>query len=308
MRDTPPPTMSALDQLAIATLPLIPTPVMRRLAGRYIAGERLDEAIARLEALRDAGHPGVIDLLGEDVRDEAEARGVVRDYLEASRAISTAGVDAYVSVKPTHVGLELSEDLCFELYSELATACAERGQMLRVEMEDHTTTDRTLSVFARLCAVHDNVGIVLQARLFRTLDDIDALPAGPLNVRLVKGIYLEPAEIAHTEPEPIREAFVECARKLRERGCFLALATHDEVMAERVLADLAKSGARPEDYEFQTLLGVREPLWKMWREAGHSVRIYVPYGPQWRPYSQRRLRKNPQIFRHVLRDTLTFWN
>lgn len=296
-----------LDQLAIATLPLIPTPIMRRLAGRYIAGETLGEGIARLEALRTAGHPGVIDLLGEDVRDADESRQVASDYLDAARAIARAEIDAYISVKPTHVGLELSEDLAFELYSQLATECAQLGQMLRVEMEDHTTTDRTLAIYDRLCQKHDNVGIVLQARLFRTLDDIAALPDRRLNVRLVKGIYLEPAEIAHTEPEAIRDAFCACADALLERGHFMALATHDDVMAERVLQSIARRGSTPDDYEFQVLLGVREPLWRTWREAGHTVRVYVPYGPQWRPYSQRRLRKNPQIFRHVVRDTLRFW-
>lgn len=299
--------MSVLDQLAIASLPLIPTPVMRRLAGRYIAGERLDQAIARLGQLAEAGHPGVIDLLGEDVRDERETHGVVADYERASEAIAAAGLDAYVSVKPTHVGLELSEELAFENYSRLAEQCSKHGQLLRVEMEDHTTTDRTLAVFARLCERYDNVGVVLQARLFRTLDDIDALPARPLNIRLVKGIYLEPAEIAHTEAEAIRDAFAACAERLLDRGDFLALATHDDLLAERVLKGVAARGLGADSYEFQVLLGVREPLWSSWKGAGHSVRVYVPYGPQWRPYSQRRLRKNPQIFRHVVRDTLAFW-
>ncbi|MEO0651837.1 MAG: proline dehydrogenase family protein [Planctomycetota bacterium] len=298
--------MNVFDQLAIATLPLIPTPIMRRLAGRYIAGEALDEAIECLRALQRRGYPGVIDLLGEDVRDEAEARQVVVDYLAAAAAVEAQGLDAYVSVKPTHVGLELSEELAFELYAELAADCARRGQMLRVEMEDHTTTDRTLAVFARLCERFDNVGIVLQARLFRTFDDIAALPAKPLNVRLVKGIYLEPAAIAHEEPEPIREAFVECAKQLLDRGDFVAFATHDDLLAERVLEQVRGRALPTDRYEFQVLLGVRGPLWKTWREAGHTVRVYVPYGPQWRPYSLRRLKKNPQIFRHVVKDTLSF--
>lgn len=298
--------MNLFDQLAIASLPLIPTPIMRRLAGRYIAGEALEEAIDCLRDLQRRDHPGVIDLLGEDVRDAAEARRVAHDYRDASDAVQRAGLDAYVSVKPTHVGLELSEELAFELYAELAEHCAARGQMLRVEMEDHTTTERTLAVFGRLCERHDNVGIVLQARLFRTLDDIAALPARQLNVRLVKGIYLEPAEIAHEEPEPIREAFVECARRLLDRGDFCAFATHDDLLAERVVREVATRSVPTDRYEFQVLLGVRQALWQTWREAGHTVRVYVPYGPQWRPYSLRRLKKNPQIFRHVVKDTLSF--
>ncbi|MBI1382728.1 MAG: hypothetical protein GC161_16765 [Planctomycetaceae bacterium] len=299
--------MSIFDRVALSTLPLIPTPVMRRLAGRYIAGERLDEAIARLQNLRDAGYPGIVDVLGEDVHDERQARGVVAQYVTTARAVAEARLDAYVSVKPTHVGLKLGEDLCFELYDTLARECASLGLRLRVEMEDHPTTDGTLRVFERLRARHAHVGIVLQARLFRTLDDIRRLAPGPLDVRLVKGIYLEPAAIAHTEPEPIRAAFVECARLLAERKAQLSLATHDELLAERVLPELTRRGYGKTDYEFQVLLGVREPLWATWRAAGHTVRVYVPYGPEWRPYSTRRLRKNPQIFRHVMRDTLLFW-
>ncbi len=299
--------MALIDRIALSALPLIPTPVMRRLAGRYIAGETLPEAIDTLERLRQRGHPGIVDLLGEDVHDEAQARSVVAKYAETARAIADHKLDAYVSVKPTHVGLKLSSALAFEIYDQLAHTTAVLGLGLRVEMEDHPTTDATLEVFERLRKHHAHVGIVLQARLFRTLADIEALAPGPLNVRLVKGIYLEPASIAHTAPEPIRDAFVECAKLLARRRAFLALATHDDSMAPKALAVLKAAGYSAKDYEFQVLLGVREPLWATWQAAGHRVRVYVPYGPEWRPYSTRRLRKNPQVFRHVMRDTLMFW-
>ena len=298
--------MSVLDQIALSTLPLIPTPIMRKLAGRYIAGERLDQAIERLRSLGAAGHAGVIDLLGEDVRDEAQARGVLHSYTAAADAVHAARLDAYVSVKPTHVGLELSEDLAFEIYDKLAHHCAGLGQFLRVEMEDHTTTDRTLRVFERLRAKHENVGIVLQSRLLRTPADIEALAPGPLDVRMVKGIYLEPAEIAHTDAVAIRDAYVACTAQLFDRGANVSLATHDEQMAESLIKMVDDRGLDGDRYEFQVLLGVREPLWTLWKDAGHRVRVYVPYGPQWRAYSQRRLRKNPNIFRHVLMDTLRF--
>lgn len=299
--------MTLFDRLALSTLPLIPTPIMRRLAGRYIAGETLPEAIERLASLARDGYPGIIDVLGEDVRDESQARAVAAEYEEAARAVTARGLDAYVSVKPTHVGLNLSEDLAHELYDRLARCCRDLGLFLRVEMEDHPTTDGTLRVFERLRREHTHVGIVLQARLKRTPEDVRRLAAGPLNVRLVKGIYLEPAEIAHTEPEPIRQAFLELAGQLAARDAFLSLATHDEVLAERCLALLGERGSPRDKREFQVLLGVREPLWAQWRAVGETVRVYVPFGPQWRPYSTRRLRKNPQIFRHVMRDTLAFW-
>jgi proline dehydrogenase len=296
--------MSVFDRLAIASLPLIPRPVMRRLASRYIAGERLEDALAKLAELRAQGFGGIVDLLGEDVHDAAQARAVLGSYVEIGRAVRARGLDAYVSVKPTHLGLRLSAQLALELYAELARELRALGLFLRVEMEDHTTTDDTLALFAKLRAEFDNAGIVLQSRLLRTPADARALPAARINVRLVKGIYVEPAEIAHTEPEPIRDAYLETLRVLWQRGDFVQLATHDEGLAERSFALARELGKGTSDYELALLLGVREPLRRAWRDAGHPVRVYVPFGPEWRPYSQRRLRKNPQIFRHVLRDTL----
>lgn len=296
--------MSVLDRVALATLPALPRWLMRRLAARYIAGEELPQAVAKLEELRAAGFAGILDVLGEDVDDERAARAVVAGYRSAASAVAAKRLDAYVSVKPTHLGLRLSEELCLELYDELAVHCASLALALRVEMEDHTTTTATLRVFERLRPRHPQVGIVLQSRLFRTPADIASLAPGPLSVRMVKGIYLEPAEIAHTAPDPIRDAYVECSRLLLERDASLSFATHDEGLAERLIALCRELGVPRERYEFQVLLGVREALWQKWREAGERVRVYVPFGPEWRAYSTRRLRKNPEIFRHVVRDVL----
>jgi proline dehydrogenase len=296
--------MSVFDRAALATLPILPRWLMRRLAARYIAGEELSDALAKLEELRAHGHPGILDILGEDVLDEASARAVVEGYRQAASAVAARKLDCYVSVKPTHVGLRLSEDLCFQLYDELVEHCESLGLDVRVEMEDHTTTDATLRVFERLRTRHARVGIVLQSRLKRTPRDIAGLAPGPVCVRMVKGIYLEPAAIAHTEPEPIRTAYVEAVRLLFERGARPSFATHDELLAERLCQLCRERGVPRDRYEFQVLLGVREPLWRQWSAAGERVRVYVPYGPEWRAYSTRRLRKNPQIFRHVVRDLL----
>jgi proline dehydrogenase len=294
--------MSVVNKVVLGTLPYVPRPVMRRLAARYIAGETLAEALDRLQSLAQRGHPGIIDVLGEGISNEGEARAVVRAYKEAASALAQRKLACYVSVKPTHVGLSIREDLCFELYSEIAAHCRELGLFLRVEMEDAPTTDGTLRVFERLRKKYDNVGIVLQARLFRTLADIDALAPGPLDARMVKGIYLEPAAIAHTEPQPIRDAYVACVEKLCQRNARIALATHDEHMAESCLQVMRKHQRPQSSYEFQVLLGVREELWDLWKNAGHTVRVYVPFGPEWRAYSQRRMRKNPQILGHVMRQ------
>jgi len=296
--------MSVLDRAALATLPLLPRWLMRRLAARYIAGEELPEALSKLAELRARGFSGILDILGEDVGDENAARAVLASYRASASAVAGARLDCYVSVKPTHLGLRLSEELCHRLYDELATHCAALSVPLRVEMEDHSTTDATLRVFERLRLRHAHVGIVLQSRLKRTPEDIARLAPGPLWVRMVKGIYLEPAAIAEVEPEPIRTAYVAAARLLLERGARVSFATHDEGLAERLFALCRELRIPRERYELQVLLGVREPLWERWHADGERVRVYVPFGPEWRAYSTRRLRKNPQIFRHVLRDTL----
>lgn len=296
--------MSALTSIVLATMPYVPKPVMRRLSSRYIAGEDLADALARLEGLAERGFAGILNLLGEHVRAEPEVRAVVDAFAAAARAIAERSLPAYVSVKPTHVGLEASEELALESYAELARICAARGLFLRVEMEDRSTTDATIRIFEALRRSHDNVGLVLQARLFRTPEDIDALAEGPLEVRMVKGIYLEPAEVAHTEPEPIRAAYLACTRRLFERGARVALATHDDRLADALLAQVDELGVPPERYEFQVLMGVREALWTRWRDAGHAVRVYVPYGPEWRAYSLRRMRENPEVLHHVLRATI----
>jgi proline dehydrogenase len=243
----------------------------------------------------------VLDILGEDVDDEAEARGALAQYKAAASAQAAAGLDSYVSVKPTHFGLRLSAALARELYAELLTHCAQLGQFARVEMEDASTTDATLALFHALRAEHDNVGIVLQARLFRTPTDIEALGDSPVDVRIVKGIYLEPAAIAHTNPQAIRDAYVEQVEKLFQRGHTVALATHDEHLAGRCLRAAHDRAVRPARYYFEVLMGVQEPLWLRWKTAGNRVRVYVPFGPEWRAYSQRRLGKNPEILRHVIR-------
>jgi len=298
--------MALLTNTVVGLLGLMPKPLMRRFAARYIAGETIEEALVRLKVLNAEGFSGVLDILGEDADGEAGARAALGEYVGALETLHASGLEAYVSAKPTHFGLRTSEDLAFELYSALATACAEHGRFLRVEMEDYTTTDATLRIFERLVERHDNVGIVLQSRLFRNDEDIArllaSLPEGRvLDVRMVKGIYLEPAEIAHTEYGPIAEAYVRHCRLLFEGGARVCLATHDDVMAERLFALVTELEVPRERYELQVLMGVRRWLWKQWLDAGHPVRVYVPYGPEWRPYSLRRLKKNPKLLSNFVK-------
>ncbi len=292
-----------LHRLLAACLPLVPTPIMRRFSAKYISGEELSDALDRLEELKAQGYPGVIDLLGEEVSDSAAADAACEEYIKAAEGLAARSIDAYVSIKPTHLGLALDPKACLARYRRVADRCEELGLRVRVEMEDVRFTDATLALYESFRTSHSNTGIVLQARLLRTPADIEALSEGDHDVRLVKGVYLEPEEIAHTDPRAITDAFLACAEELLKRGGPLSFATHDDVLVERLTGLIERASAAPPN-ELQVLDGVRPSFWKLWRAAGHTVRVYVPYGPDWRAYSIRRMRKNPQMFRTVTRSVL----
>jgi proline dehydrogenase len=303
--------MSVLDGVVRAGLPLIPRRVLWTVARRYVAGDELADALAAITRLRGEGFGTILDVLGEGVTRTEQAQAAAAEYHRALAALPAADPACVVSVKPTHLGLELDKDLCTRLLAELCTAAASQSRPVRFEMEEAPTIDGTLEVFRSLRARHGNLGCVLQSRLFRTEADVRALLAeGPgLNVRLVKGIYLEPAAIAWTEAPDIARSYVKLARLLLEGGAFVGLATHDGVMARELCALLAELGldrgpAAQRRYEFQCLMGVRREFAQEMRAAGHPVRVYVPYGRDWHAYSLRRLRRNPQIARHVMRAML----
>ena len=293
-----------LHKLLVSSLPLVPKPLMRRIASRYIAGETIADAVAKLRELSRRGYSGILDILGEHVLAPREARAAAEAYVGAAEELARHEIDAYVSIKPTHLGLLLDRALALELYRLVAERCKSLGLFVRVEMEDHPTTDATLELFEALRKDFANVGIVLLSRLLRSPRDIVALAPGPLDVRMVKGIYLEPPEIAHTAAGPIRDAYVECTRRLLRRGARVCLATHDGSLGARSIQLMREHARTDADFEFQVLLGVQEQLWEEWRRAGHAVRVYVPYGPDWRAYSQRRLRHNPELFRAVVMNLL----
>ena len=300
--------MSVFDALVRWGLPLVPGPLLWAVARRYVAGAGRADALARVEGFLAQGYGAIVDVLGEGVRERRDALAARDEYVQLADALDAADADGEISVKPTHLGLVLDHGLCEALLDELCARCEPRGRRVRFEMEDAPTIDATLAVFARVRARRANVGCVLQSRLFRTADDVEGLldVPGPLDVRLVKGIYLEPAAIAWTEREPIRESYARLGRRLLEGGAHVAFATHDEALADAVRGMLAELGLERggERYDFECLMGVRAAFAEALRAEGHRVKIYVPYGPDWRPYTLRRLRKNPEIARHVVRALL----
>ena len=291
--------MALLDRALVHLLPAVPRPIVRRIADRYIAGEEIDDAVATTAQLNEDGMTATIDVLGEEIHNAEEAQEIVDAYHDTLDAIGEHGLDANVSVKPTAVGLKLGYEVGSANVESLVRHAAETGNFVRIDMEDSTTTDDTLRMYRELRdAGLDNVGVVLQARLRRTLDDIAALADLQPNVRICKGIYLEPEEIAYTEFDEIRESYVRSLEALVEAASYVGIATHDEF--------LISEGKRiaKERYEFQMLLGVRASLGRELVQEGERLRIYVPFGRQWYEYSLRRLQENPRIAGYVATDTV----
>jgi proline dehydrogenase len=297
--------VALLDRATARTLPIVPKPIVRRLSDRYIAGSELADAIDTVRGLNAEGKKGTLDVLGEEVETADEAIAIRAEYEEAMDAIEGERLDANVSVKPTALGLKVDPELCADNVRALVLKADEHGRFLRMDMEDSSTTTATLDLYRRLRSEgHDNVGIVLQAMLRRTHDDVLALAELAPNVRVCKGIYVEPPELAYQGDDAIRFNFVEAMSALWANGAKVAVATHDDVLLDKALGLIEGRGLGRERYEFQLLLGVREELADKLVRGGHTVRIYVPYGRKWYEYSLRRLQENPKVAGYVARDTL----
>jgi proline dehydrogenase len=283
----------------------VPKPIVRKISERYIAGSTLEDALQVVRELNASGKMGTIDVLGEELEDRAQTRQVVRAYDDVFDAIERERLDSNVSVKPTALGLKLSYALCRENLRAVVTHAAESGNFVRIDMEDSTCTEDTLRLYRELREEGlDNVGVVLQAYLRRTVDDVRALADLVPNVRLCKGIYVEPPAIAFQEFEAVRANFVRALDELLARGCYVGIATHDEWLISEALRLLEKHGRSRDQYEFQMLLGVRESLGDELVRDGHRLRIYVPFGRHWYAYSLRRLQENPKIAGYIAADTL----
>lgn len=297
--------MAILDRALVTLLPAVPKPVVRRLAERYIAGPDLEDAARTVRELNDDAKLATIDVLGEEITHADEARAIAGAYHDVLETIDRERLDSNISVKPTGLGLGLSLDLCRETLEALVVDAAARDNFVRIDMEDSSTTDDTLAHYRELReAGHDRVGIVLQATLKRTLADVDALADLRPNVRLCKGIYVEPATVAFREFEAVRTNFVRVLDGLLDAGCYVGVATHDEWLLEQARRAVADRGLAREEYEFQMLLGVRPELGDELVREGHRLRIYVPFGTHWYEYSLRRLQENPKIAGYVAADTV----
>ncbi|MBI4769008.1 MAG: proline dehydrogenase family protein [Chloroflexi bacterium] len=284
-------------------------PLARRVARRFVAGERLDDAIAAIRALNARGMTATLDHLGENVTNEAEARAGAEDYLRTLDRIEEAGITANVSLKLTQLGLDLGQEVCVANLRRILQHARAKGNFVRIDMEGSDYTERTLTVFRTLKEDYefDNVGIVVQAYLRRSEGDIAALAEEGARVRLCKGAYKEPAEIAFQARAEVDASYVRLAGMLLDGAArragpaghnskqppLPAIATHDPKMVAAARAHAAQINLPRDRFEFQMLYGIQRELQAQLVRDGFAVRIYVPYGSEWYPYFMRRLAERP---------------
>lgn len=267
----------------------------KRFASRFVAGETIATACDAVAELNRKGITASLDLLGESVTNEAEARETGRQYLELLDEIQRRGLDANVSVKLTALGQDINDALCEEITRAILAKAKQYGSFVRLDMESSAYTQRTLDFFAqRLYAEFpDNVGIVLQSALRRTLDDVEWAIGKQCRVRICKGAYLEPATVAFPDKKDVDANYVTAMQRLMQRGRYPGLATHDEAIIREAVRFATKEGIAPDRFEFQMLYGVRRDLQEQLVRDGWRMRVYVPFGTQWYPYLMRRLAERP---------------
>lgn len=296
--------MSLFSRLVVTGLPLVPKFIVGKIASRYVAGETLEDALEEVKKLNAEGAMATMDVLGEEVTERDRAVAAVEEYIRLFHAIDREKVDSNVSIKPTMIGLKIDEDFARDNVERIAQTAHELGTFVRLDMEDHTCTDPTLRIYHALQPRYGNLGVVFQSYMRRTLQDISDMPREKANVRLCKGIYIEPRPVAWKGYETVRRNFVAALEKMISRGVYAAIATHDEYLVCAACELIDRYGLDPSRYEFQMLLGVDEELRRILIERGHRLRVYVPYGKDWYAYSTRRLRENPEVARHVVRQLL----
>ncbi|MEM8993474.1 MAG: proline dehydrogenase family protein [Acidobacteriota bacterium] len=296
--------MSLFDKLVVTTLPLVPKFIVGKVASRYVAGSTLQDAIETIKALNAEGACCTVDLLGEEITEMSKAEEAVVTYEDVLDAIVEHQLDCNISVKPTQLGLGLDDDQCRTYYERLVSKAKAQDCFVRLDMEDRHTTDATIALFRHLHGTYGNAGPVFQAYMRRTLKDIEELPAEGVNVRLCKGIYIEPREDAWKGFDTVRRNFVTALEKLFRQGVYVGIATHDEYLCCAAVELIDRLQVPKDRYEFQMLLGVENQLRKILIAEGHKLRVYVPYGRDWYLYSMRRLRENPQVAGHVMRAML----
>ena len=288
----------------VTMMPLVPRPLVWQFSQRYIAGTRLQDAYRKVRELNKSGCSATIDVLGEDSTEEAQVEAAINLYLNALDEINVESLDCGVSVKLSEMGLRFDVDRCRQGMDTIVAAAKDKGVFVRIDMEDSSVTDVTLEIYRDLRRQYDNVGAVIQSCLRRSADDVaNLLAEGMTDLRLCKGIYVEPEEIAYRDADEIRNSFNDLLDQVfADSQARVGIATHDPQLVDYAVDAVKRLDVGAERYEFQMLLGVAGPLRRRLVADGHPLRVYVPFGEHWYAYSMRRLRENPDIAGHIIKN------
>ncbi|MFZ0061031.1 MAG: proline dehydrogenase family protein [Pyrinomonadaceae bacterium] len=280
--------------------------LFKKLTTRFIAGETIAEAVAAIRELNGEGCSASFDHLNESVANAAEAEGEVREYLRILEQIDQTGINSNVSIKLTQFGLGLDPELAYRNARTVVAEAARRGNFVRVDMESSEVTQATIDIFKRLRSEFglNDVGIVLQSYLRRTYDDAVELLEIPARIRICKGAYNEPPEVAFPDKQDTDNNYVRVMQLLLKSGVYHGIATHDPKMIEATVDFMKREGVGKDAFEFQMLYGIRRDLQRQLARDGYNMRVYVPYGKHWYPYFMRRLAERPANIWFVLKNLL----
>ena len=293
--------MKIFDSFITKSIPHLPKWFAKPFSKPYVAGETVEEALSKIKHLNSKGFSATIDILGEHTEDTDLARDITHQYCNLYEQIENNGLDSTISVKPTHVGLSISKAEAVSNMLSILKKAKEFGNFLRIDMEDSNVTDQTFEIYMECKKMYDRVGVVIQAYLYRSENDIDTLANDQFNSRICKGIYKESKTIAYQDREDIRNNFLLLAKSMANKASFCGYATHDQSLIDRLLDWVESEKIDPHLFEFQSLFGVpMNGRLEQLVEKGFRVRIYVPFGPDWFDYSLRRLKENPDIAGYVI--------
>jgi proline dehydrogenase len=293
--------MNLPNQLILSAIQVLPRPLVKRFAMRYIAGEGLDDAVRVVKDIHSKQMMATMDVLGENVSTREESLAAVRECEEVLHSINKHHLNANLSIKLTQFGLKIDGKFCHSNVKRLLGIASGYNNFVRIDMEDSSTTSETLELYGKLRSEgFENVGTVIQANMRRSEEDVRRLVSMKANIRLCKGAYVEPEAIALKGKEQIRLNYLKLLKILFEGECYVGIATHDDFLIDKAYQTIQEMNLQKSDYEFQMLHGVRMKLRDKIVSDGHRLRVYVPFGRSWYAYSIRRFKENPQMAWNVL--------
>ena len=295
--------LSILNKTILSLISILPEKLVYLFAGRYVAGSDVKSIVEATKLVNNLGYSATIDILGEHTKSIDESKNITADYINLYQEIKIHNLDSNISLKPSHIGLDISYDLCLENLLSISHKAIETNNFLRIDMESSKHTDDTINLLNESFEKYQNTGTVFQAYLHRTLDDIKKLNYKDINYRLCKGIYKESSSIAINNRSDINDNYIQILKQGFKLGHYIGIATHDIKLLERIYDLIDQMSINKNQFEFQVLFGVPMHGWlRKHISKGYKVRVYIPFGPDWYDYSIRRLKENPNIMWYVMKN------